>query len=101
MLIYLKMLIQTYQPNYVTLSVTKRIGLHKRGKGVAKELNRKKIATFLWLVDRQAREIYNTLFPNNGRVNGILGQATVVVPAGDENAETNENAAIAVANRRT
>ena len=30
-----------------------------------------KIATFLWLIGRQVRDIYNTLFPNDGTENGI------------------------------
>ena len=33
----------------------------------------KKIATFLWLIGSRAMEIYNTLFPNDGTTDGMLG----------------------------
>lgn len=37
----------------------------------------KKIATFLWLIGPRAMEIYNTLFPNDGTTDGIVGNAIV------------------------
>lgn len=45
-----------------------------------------KIASFLWLAGTRAADIFNTLFPNDGTTDGILG---VVVPAAD-----NQNAAL-------
>lgn len=60
-----------------------------------------RIATFLWLIGRQGRDIYNTMFPNDGTEDGILGEEIVVAPVGGENAEPNQNAAVAVANQPT
>lgn len=36
----------------------------------------KKIATFLWLAGTNATEIYNTLFPNDGTTDGMVGTET-------------------------
>lgn len=41
----------------------------------------KKIATFLWLIGSRAMDIYNTLFPNDGTTNGILGNQIPAVEA--------------------
>ena len=48
----------------------------------------------------QARDIYNTLFPNDGTENGILGEDIIVAPGGGD-ADPNQNAAVVVANKRT
>lgn len=45
--------------------------LHANGK--LKEKEDVKIATFLWLVGPKAVEIYNTLFPNDGSTEQLLG----------------------------
>ncbi|XP_036346802.1 uncharacterized protein LOC118756120 [Rhagoletis pomonella] len=55
------------------------------GKNVKTEPE--KIATFLWLIGSQAMEIYNTLFPNDGTTDGILGNqnAEAVSPNSNNN----------------
>lgn len=75
--------------------------MYMRATGKANGTESTKIATFLWLIGRQGRDIYNTLFPNDGTEDGILGEEIVVAPEGGENAEPNQNAAVAVANQRT
>lgn len=45
----------------------------------------KKIATFLWLIGSSAMDIYNTLFPNDGTMEGIIGKQNVVDAANAEN----------------
>lgn len=70
--------------------------MYMRATGKAKESEPTKIAIFLWLIGRQAREIYNTLFPNDGSENGILGEE-IVVPAANENVDANDAAAVAAA----
>lgn len=42
-----------------------------------KETEERKIATFLWLIGSKARDIYNTLFPNDGSMDSILGINTM------------------------
>lgn len=69
--------------------------MYMRATGKANGTESTKIATFLWLIGRQAREIYNTLFPNDGTENGILGEDIVMAPV------QGENAAVAVVNQRT
>ena len=75
--------------------------MYMRATGKANGSESTKLATFLWLIGRQARDIYNTLFPNDGTENGILGEEIVVAPVGGENADQNQNVAVAVANQRT
>lgn len=50
------------------------------------DVERNKIATFLWLIGERGVEIYNTLFPNAGDVDSMFGGATVA--AGTVAAET-------------
>ncbi|XP_067630117.1 uncharacterized protein [Eurosta solidaginis] len=58
----------------------------------------KKIATFLWLAGRQAREIYNTLYPNDGTATSILGsQNSNQIAGGDE---SNGDSSDTVSNRK-
>lgn len=45
----------------------------------------KKIATFLWLAGPGVSEIYNTIFPNDGSVDSMVGN---VAEAGTEAAHT-------------
>lgn len=40
------------------------------------DVERNKIATFLWLIGERGVEIYNTLFPNSGDVDSMFGVAT-------------------------
>ncbi|XP_062560120.1 uncharacterized protein LOC134224654 [Armigeres subalbatus] len=41
-----------------------------------------KIATFLWLIGQRGVEIFNTLFPNDGTLNGMFGAGGGQVAAG-------------------
>ncbi|KAL7744496.1 hypothetical protein ACLKA6_001865 [Drosophila palustris] len=47
--------------------------MYMMAKGIDEQPESKKLATFLWLIGQQAMEIYNTLYPNDGTTNGILG----------------------------
>lgn len=50
----------------------------------------KKIATFLWLVGSNGSNIYNTLYPNDGSSDALLGITRNVVNDGDANGENVE-----------
>lgn len=45
--------------------------------GKLTETETKKIATFLWLIGSKGANIYNTLFPNDGTQNSLLGTINV------------------------
>lgn len=49
--------------------------MYMMANGKMNEAEETKIATFLWLIGNQAMEIYETLFPNDGTANGLLGNA--------------------------
>lgn len=79
--------------------------MYMMATGKSAKTEPEKVATFLWLIGSQAMEIYNTLFPNDGTTDGILGnQNAVIVPAdvqpvdANENAQLNQNAAAVVPN---
>lgn len=69
--------------------------MYMMASGKNHEPEPKKIATFLWLIGPRAMEIYNTLFPNDGTTDGILGNQNVIINMGNqnENAENRDNAA--------
>lgn len=57
--------------DWLTWKSTFCMYMHANGK--LKESEDVKIATFLWLVGPKAVEIYNTLFPNDGSTEQVLG----------------------------
>lgn len=64
--------------------------MYMMATGKMEEPEPKKIATFLWLIGSRAMDIYNTLFPNDGTTDGILGnQAAAVVE--NENEQHNDD----------
>lgn len=67
--------------------------MYMRASGKTNGTESTKIATFLWLIGRQASEIYNTLFPNDGTEERILGIAA-------DNGEQGQDDAVAANNGR-
>ena len=55
--------------------------------GKSAETEATKIATFIWLIGAQASNIYNSLFPNDGTEESLLGTQRIghIVPADEEN----------------
>lgn len=45
--------------------------------GKMEKSKKNKMATFIWLVGEQGAVIYNTLFPNDGTQNSMLGEVRV------------------------
>lgn len=56
-----------------------------------KEPEASKVATFLWLIGPRGVEIFNSLFPNDGSMEGMFGQDENAA-AGDDGEERFEDA---------